>query len=248
MPDRFCAHCGQALPGPPAPAGSGALTPGPEPKAPATGRRRLIGSLAAVVLLSAGAGVLVGLQGGPSAALPVPSVSTLTPQAPAPTSTAPSVPAPSSGGELPELRQLDQVVQLSERARNTVKKAVNGASDCQIRPADAITMMNQAIATRQTAISQAEGVTTRDIPNGSVMAGDLLQALRDSTTADQDFIGWINDIANSGSCPISTKADHSYQAGYQESRTALAAKQDFVTLWNPAASSFHLRTYTENSI
>lgn len=98
------------------------------------------------------------------------------------------------------------------------------------------------------AISQAEGVNTQEIPNGSSMASDLLQALRDSTQADQDYIGWINDIARSGSCPISTQADHSYQAGYQESRTALAAKQDLLNLWNPAASSFGLPTYTENSI
>jgi hypothetical protein len=38
------------------------------------------------------------------------------------------------------------------------------------------------------------------------MLTDLLQAFRDSTTAGQDFIDWMNDIANSGSCLISTTA------------------------------------------
>lgn len=252
-PDRFCAHCGQALTGPSAPAASSTLTPNPAPKAPRSGRRQITGSLIAVALLSASAGVLVGLHDGSPTALPVPSASTLPrqsplPSTPIPVSTSPSTHAPPSASELSELRQLNQAIQLSERARNSVDTAVTGAGDCRMRPADAITMMNQAIATRQTAISQAEGTTTRDIPDGPAMLTDLLQALRDSTTADQDFIGWINDIANSGSCPISTAADHSYQAGYQESRTALTAKQDFVTLWNPAASSFGLPTYTANSI
>jgi hypothetical protein len=120
-----------------------------------------------VALLSAGAGVLVGLHDGSSAALPVPSVSTLDPQFPptsavASASTTPPTPAPSSGSELSELQQLN-VVQLSERARSAVNTAVNGAGGRQTRPADAIKMMNQAIDIRQTAVGQAEGATVRDI-------------------------------------------------------------------------------------
>jgi hypothetical protein len=80
------------------------------------------------------------------------------------------------------------------------------------------------------------------------MTADLLQALRDSTTADQDYIGWMNDIASSGTCPISTATDHSYQAAQQESATAVAVKKEFAALWQPVAAPFGLPVYTDDDI
>jgi hypothetical protein len=174
LTDRFCEHCGQLLAGQSVPADSGSFTSGPALSPPSrSGRGPIVGSLAAVVLLSAEAGVIVGLHGGSS-----------------------------------------------------TEAAVAGAGDCQLRPADAIATMNQAIATRKTAISQAQGTTTQGIPNGPAMLADLLEALRHSIAADQAYIGWMDEIAAGGSCPVSTANDLSYQAGDQESGTAVAAKKE----------------------
>jgi hypothetical protein len=231
LTDRFCEHCGRLLAGQSVPADSGSFTSGPALSPPSrSGRGPIVGSLAAVVLLSAGAGVIAGLHGGSPTPLPAPSVSTLAPQAlppsaPIQTSTSPP-PIQPSASELAELRELDHAVQLSERARSSTEAAVAGAGDCQLRPADAIATMNQAIATRKTAISQAQGTTTQGIPNGSAMLADLLEALRYSIAADRAYIGWMDEIAAGGSCPVSTANDLSYQAGDQESGTAVAAKKE----------------------
>ena len=39
------------------------------------------------------------------------------------------------------------------------------------------------------------------------MLSDLLRALRQSSTADNRFIGWMHDITGSGTCPIHTATD-----------------------------------------
>jgi hypothetical protein len=80
------------------------------------------------------------------------------------------------------------------------------------------------------------------------MTADLLQALRDSATADQYYIGWMKDIASSGTCPVSTTADHSYQLAQQESVTAVAVKKEFAALWQPVAGPFGLPAYTDDDI
>ena len=125
---------------------------------------------------------------------------------------------------------------------------MNGVTGCQQKPTEGAAIMNQAIASRQVAIYEAEGMTTRDIPGGVQMIADLLQALRQSTIADQYFIGWMNDIPASGPCPVNTQDDPSYQDGFRESQAALTEKKEFVSLWNPVAREFGLPTYLENSI
>ena len=117
-----------------------------------------------------------------------------------------------------------------------------------MKPAQGISILRSAIAARQEAIGEVEKLSSHVIPDGKSMLSDLLQALRQSSTADNRFIGWMHDIAGSGTCPIHTATDGSYQAGYQASKRALAAKRQFVRLWNPVAQEFGQPTFRANSI
>ena len=79
------------------------------------------------------------------------------------------------------------------------------------------------------------------------MSADLQRVLRQSIVADQDFIGWMQDIQATG-CPVNTAQDSSYQDGLSASGRAVRAKKDFLALWNPAASQFGQPTYTATQI
>ena len=207
--------------------------------------RRLIAVLALIALMSAGAGVYMALPGHP---LAVAGASSPGQRAAASPGITPSTPKSPAVTELSELQQITAVLGQSASARTTVEEAVNGAGSCQMQPTRAISIMEQAIAGRQDAIGRAEGLYAGAISNGALMLGDLLHALRESSAADQDFAGWIQDIANSGSCPVSTATDASYQAGYRESQRAVAAKDQFVMLWNPLAQEFGQPTFTSGGI
>lgn len=249
---RFCGQCGRELGTPITPPsvdpGPGTLTaPGTGPATAdhrGIGGKRLAVLLALIALASAGSGVYVGLQGRPQAVATAGSAG----RAAASSGTSPSTSTSPAGTELSELRQVAVVIQQSASARSIVNDAVNEVGGCQMKPAQAITIMNQAVAGRQDAIGRAESLPTSAIPNGQSLLGDLLQALHESSIADQDFVGWIQDMANSGSCPISTAADASYQAGYRESLRAVKAKDQFVALWNPLAQEFGQATFTASSI
>jgi hypothetical protein len=140
------------------------------------------------------------------------------------------------------------VVEQSARARSAIDKAVMQVGGCHMKPAQGISILHHAITRRQEAIDDAEKLPTRAIPDGQSVLNDLLQALRQSSTADNGFIGWMQDIADSGTCPINTSTDRFYQVGYQASKRATAAKQEFVQLWNPLAWEFGQPKFTANSI
>jgi hypothetical protein len=192
--------------------------------------------LIVIALVSGGAGVYVGLLGHrPASAEPDSAASQLPPPRP-------------RAAELAELRQITPVVEQSARARRAIDKAVMQVGGCHMKPAQGISILHSAITRRQEAIHAAEKLSIRAIPDGQSMLNDLLQALQQSSTADSGFIGWMQDIAGSGTCPINTANDRPYQAGYQASKRATAAKQQFVQLWNPLAREFGQPKFTANNI
>jgi hypothetical protein len=237
--DRYCTICGSHLNHAGLP-GSDLPTDSPPAPSPRTGsssrRRRAVTALVVIALVSGGAGVYVGLPSHRPA--------------PVRTSSAPSrsaSPQPRAA-ELAELRQITPAIRKSAQARSAIDKAVNGVGGCHMKPAQGISILHGAITSRQEAIDEAEKLSAHAIPDGQSMLSDLLQALRQSSTADNRFIGWMQDIADSGTCPINTATDRSYQAGYRASKRALAAKQEFVQLWDPLAREFSQPTFAANSI
>jgi hypothetical protein len=119
---------------------------------------------------------------------------------------------------------------------------------CTIAPSKGISLMNQAISERRAVITRLGALSVTAVPNGQRLLADFKQVLRQSIRADQGFIGWMQDIKSSGTCPVNTTTDASYQAGLQASRQANSAKRSFLGLWNPLASRFSQPRYTASQI
>lgn len=244
--DRYCRACGRPL-SDDAPKdldaeASGARSPdlsaeSPSPHRSGPGRAVLL--LAIVAVLSAATGVLVGLGVWPA--------DTTESAQPARVSSTAAA-SKSANAEQSELSQVAALVKLSARARNEVVGAVQAAGSCDMKPARGVGILEKAIAERKSAIGQIGKLSTAGIPGGQPMIDDLETSLRQSSKADEGFIGWMKDMASSGSCPVDPATDTSYQNGYRASKAASTAKAQFLKLWNPLARQFDQPVFTVNKI
>jgi hypothetical protein len=176
-------------------------------------------------------------------ALPQPA-----PQSSSPRGSSPQGSSPGTSTEQSQLAQVTPQIQQSVSARSTVVRATQGVGACTMAPSRGISLMNQAISERRAVISRLGTLSVTAVPNGQELLADFKQVLQQSIRADQGFIGWMQDIQNSGTCPVSTTTDASYQAGLQASRQANSAKHSFLGLWNPLASKFAQPRYTASQI
>jgi hypothetical protein len=115
-------------------------------------------------------------------------------------------------------------------------------------PSTGISLMNQAISQRQAVMDRFGSLPVNAIPDGQAVLADLKQVLQYSITADQAFIGWMQDIQNAATCPVATATDTSYQAALRASTLAVTAKKNFLARWNPIASQFGQPTFTASEL
>jgi hypothetical protein len=198
--------------------------------------------LAVVAVVSSAAGVVIGLRVWPAA-----TATTAQPGQARPESEV-AVPSKSAGAEQSELRQVAALVDVSAKARNGVVDAVQAVGACTMKPGRGVAALKKAISERRSATGQLEALSVADVPGGQQMLADLESSLRQSSRADEGFIGWMRDMAGSGTCPIDTATDTSYQAGYRASKAANTAKAQFLQLWNPLAREFGQPVFTTSEI
>jgi hypothetical protein len=263
---RFCIHCGHdvtvdeqppARPGPAQPQAPvdyyrGPQHPQPPPYQPQQNRLPRRPRLTVVLVILA---LVVLAGGGASAALLIhrkdnnsSAISPKTPTTPSTTTSTASSPSPSESAEQVQVSGLATDISRSVAARATVIAATEGVGNCTIAAARGITMMDQAIRQRRAIASQVGALPMSAVANGRQLLADFSNVLALSTSADRDFIGWMQDIRGSSTCPASTATDVSYQAGLRESSRAVTAKNDFLALWNPLASQFGEQMYTSTQI
>lgn len=242
--DRYCRSCGLDLQDESGPSGTDNLTgdlPDPGHSRPTYQRRKIIVLVAAICTISGALGACTALLMHRSD----PEVVGKQRQELRQLDTGePTVPA---NTELSELRQITPEVQQSALARKAIESAVNGVGSCRLKPAQGISTLGSAINRREVAVNRTEKLPVNTIPNGVTLRSDLLQVLRESSDADNAFIGWMHDNANSSTCPVSTTGP-AYQAGYRASQRAVTAKNQFLKLWNPLAEAFTQPTFTANGI
>jgi len=133
-------------------------------------------------------------------------------------------------GFAPALRQ-------SVSAHTDALRATQGVAHCRMAPAAAIGLMYRAIIRRQRALDRLDRLTVSAVPGGGLMASDLRNALRQSIAADQDVIGWMQDVQESR-CPVSLQRDLSFQAGLRAAARATRAQRSFLARWNPVARRY----------
>jgi hypothetical protein len=163
-------------------------------------------------------------------------------------SSSPQSSSPGTGTEQAQLARVTPQIRRSVSARSTVVMATQGVAACTMAPSKGISLVNRAISERRAVITRLGTLSVTAVPNGQQLLADFKQVLQQSIRADQGFIGWMQNVKNSGTCPVNTTADTSYQAGLQASRQANSAKRSFLGLWNPLASRFGQPRYTASQI
>jgi hypothetical protein len=156
--------------------------------------------------------------------------------------------SPGTGTERAQLARVTPQIRRSVSARSTVVTATQGVGACTMAPSKGISLMNQAISERRAVITRLGSLSVTAVPHGQQLLADFKRVLQQSIRADQGFIGWMQDIKNSGTCPVNTTRDASYQAGLRASRQANSVKHSFLGLWNPLASRFGQPRYTASQI
>jgi hypothetical protein len=164
-----------------------------------------------------------------------------------PSSSRPSS-SPGTGTERAQLARVTPQIRRSVSARSTVVTATQAVAACTMVPSTGISLINQAISKRRAVITRLGTLSVTAVRGGPRLLADFKQVLRQSIRADQDFIGWMQDAENSGTCPVNPTSDASYQAGLQASLQANSAKRSFLGRWNPLASRFGQPRYTASQI
>jgi len=224
---HFCVTCGIPLSEP-------GLRAGPATAGgPSAGRRRGR-RLGAILVVAA----VLGLSGGVTAALVSQE------HAPA-RQTAADLRAESA--ERAQLAGFAPAIRQSIAAHADAMRATRGVARCRMAPAAAINLMYRAIIRRQRALERLSRLTVSAIPGGAEMASDLRDAFRQSIAADQNVIGWMQDVQESR-CPVSPRNDLSFQAGLRAAARATAAQRSFLARWNPAARRYRQPTLSPGQL
>jgi hypothetical protein len=139
-------------------------------------------------------------------------------------------------------------IRRSVSARSTVVTATQGVVACTMAPSKGISLINQAISERRAVITRLGTLSVTAVRGGPQLLAEFKQVLRQSIHTDQDFIGWMQNAKNSGTCPVNPTSDASYQAGLQASLQANSAKLSFLDRWNPLAIRFGQPRYRASQI
>jgi serine/threonine-protein kinase len=122
-----------------------------------------------------------------------------------------------------------------------LNNAVNDVANCGDIASD-ISEIQSVESQRQNEYDQAQSTQMNDLPSGAQVKADLLQALHYSLVADQDYLNYANQMESS-SCQSGSQA-----AAIAADGQAVTYKDDFLSLWNPIASTYSLPQLTVSSI
>ncbi len=154
-----------------------------------------------------------------------------------PSSTAPTTaPATPQSGQQ-QATTIQGYLTQSAAARSGVSDAISSIAGCRNIPASITTLSNAADA-RTKILTSLDGAQVSALPGGAALLTDLQHALQASATADHDYAAWGSAVA--AACVGQAAHTADYTAATQSDTVATAAKQSFVTKWNPVAAQFGL--------
>ena len=108
-----------------------------------------------------------------------------------------------------------------------------------------ITIIRSVAINRQSEYNQASSLSVGALANGSNLKNGLLDALRASLNADNDYLRWARQEQQG--CFLATNSDAFNQAGTWDAQ-AVTAKTDFASQWNPVAQRYALPPVTQADI
>lgn len=151
------------------------------------------------------------------------------------------------------LHTVDGILTQSASGRQQVSSVVTGVvNGCSVAPQTASVTIRQVIVNRQSVLGQANALSAPDSATAAVKA-DLVRALSASIDANRGYQQWLDNLystyynAEPVGCPDGqAPTDANYDAATAASGRATAAKQSFVSAYNPLATSAGLRTWQES--
>ena len=186
---------------------------------PSRRRRRVVAGALAAVLLGVG-GIAAGLLATHS-----------------------SPPAPSTTVATSKLRtfvdRIENVLSQSADGRKEIVAALNAGFACRITPRTAGRRIGSVGENRQGILDQLVGLPT-PTPQANTAVTRLQRALQQSIEADRRYRDAFFSVTKPG-CPIVSNAD--FGLAHASDRRASAAKQRFLSVFNPLAARFGRRTW-----
>ena len=133
----------------------------------------------------------------------------------------------------------------SAAVRPTVQPAIDRVRSCAESPSTGQAAMQQAISTRQHIVTELQGLSPADLPNGAQLISTLTDAMQNSVNADRYYQNWMADFAAAGSpCGSDPSHNANFAAGQEASVKATAGMNAFLRIWNPLAPRYGQRTYS----
>jgi tRNA A-37 threonylcarbamoyl transferase component Bud32 len=203
-------------------------------------RRLLVGvGVTALVLAVAAAGATAAVVLGKKHGTPSPGHSSSPPASSLPASTAAA-----------QATAISSLLEMSRASRGKLQPAVSeientcsSLTSSQLA-ADVATIRGVAM-NRQSEYSQASNLHVAALANGVSLKNGLLDALRASLNADNDYLKWARQ-EQAGCSPASSSTAFN-QAGTWDGR-AVAAKTSFADQWNPVAQRYSLPAVNQADI
>jgi len=130
-------------------------------------------------------------------------------------------------------------------SRQALAGAVTDVRACT-NLAGSVSQIQRVVDRRSAEYRQASALSVGAVANGPAVKADLLVALRNSLSADRDYLIWARRRLNFGCSPGA--AAGVYAAAVAADSQAAASKQAFVGVWNPVAARYGMPRKTADSI
>jgi hypothetical protein len=103
------------------------------------------------------------------------------------------------------------------------------------------------VGQRGSELGQATGLSATALTNGVSLKGYLVEVLRMSLHADQDYLAWVGDVMARG-CGARSLQDSAYASGYAMTVYVVAAKLDFLSAWDQVAPVYGFQRRNQSGV
>lgn len=133
----------------------------------------------------------------------------------------------------------------SAATRLTLQSAVTQVRACT-NLSGAVSQIQNVVDQRSSQYQQASALPTTALASGALLKSDLITALRDSLTADRDYLTWARQQLGGGCAPGAQSA--AYATAFNADQQANAAKAQFALVWDPVAARYGVSQQSPHSI
>jgi hypothetical protein len=147
---------------------------------------------------------------------------------------------------LKEAATINSLLDRSVSSQAELAFAMNHVEACSALAADD-GQIAAVVGQRGSELSQATGLSAAALANGVSLKGYLVEVLRMSLHADQDYLAWVNGVMARG-CSARSLQDSAYASGYAMTVYVVAAKLDFLSAWDQVARAYGFQSRDQSGV